>query len=326
MADVLIVGGGVIGLLLAKDLVQRSVSVKLIEKGNVGAEASWAGGGIVSPLYPWTYSAPITALASWAQNAYPELAAELKTETALAGATPSDRAEVLDGPRLAGAAGGRHQRHRAVVRRGTSGALRHEERRVGGGAVRRGHRQRLEEGQVDVHDVACPGRRRHVLGVEEAGRRLAPGTANQADAPRAGGQPPPQRGLHQALRIQADVGPCLAEAAPDRGDLAAGRGGEGTLPPAAGGHRDGLRDRRMAGDEVGEALLHHPGQPHGPVHGGERLGQRPRVDDVAEGREPAEEDVHAAIVVARGPVPEGSGRRRTQGGGRRALKISTVPQ
>lgn len=83
MADVLIVGGGVIGLLLAKDLVQRSVSVKLIEKGNVGTEASWAGGGIVSPLYPWTYSAPITALASWAQNAYPELAAELKTETDL---------------------------------------------------------------------------------------------------------------------------------------------------------------------------------------------------------------------------------------------------
>ncbi|MBA57228.1 MAG: glycine oxidase ThiO [Pseudomonadales bacterium] len=81
MTDVLIVGGGVIGLLLAKDLVQRSVTVKLVEQGEIGAEASWAGGGIVSPLYPWTYSDPITALASWAQNAYPELAQELKGAT-----------------------------------------------------------------------------------------------------------------------------------------------------------------------------------------------------------------------------------------------------
>ena len=83
MTDVLIVGGGVIGLLLAKELVQRSVSVKLVEQGDLGAEASWAGGGIVSPLYPWTYSDPITALASWAQHAYPELAAELKDATGL---------------------------------------------------------------------------------------------------------------------------------------------------------------------------------------------------------------------------------------------------
>lgn len=83
MTDVLIVGGGVIGLLLAKELVQRSVSVKLVEQGNIGTEASWAGGGIVSPLYPWTYSDPITALASWAQHAYPELAAELKDATGI---------------------------------------------------------------------------------------------------------------------------------------------------------------------------------------------------------------------------------------------------
>ncbi|MEE2731119.1 MAG: glycine oxidase ThiO [Pseudomonadota bacterium] len=83
MADVVIVGGGVIGLLLAKDLVQRSVSVHIIEQGEIGREASWAGGGIVSPLYPWNYSAPITALASWAQQAYPQLAAELRSLTGI---------------------------------------------------------------------------------------------------------------------------------------------------------------------------------------------------------------------------------------------------
>lgn len=83
MADVLIIGGGVIGLLLAKDLVERSVSVELIDRSALGTEASWAGGGIVSPLYPWNYSAAITALASWAQHAYPDLALELKEATGI---------------------------------------------------------------------------------------------------------------------------------------------------------------------------------------------------------------------------------------------------
>jgi len=83
MADVVIVGGGVIGLLLAKELVQQDVAVQLIERNGVGREASWAGGGIVSPLYPWAYSPPVTALASWAQTAYPTLAAELRDATGI---------------------------------------------------------------------------------------------------------------------------------------------------------------------------------------------------------------------------------------------------
>lgn len=83
MTDVLIVGGGVIGLLLAKDLVQRDLSVRVVDKGEMGTEASWAGGGIVSPLYPWNYSTPITALASWAQTAYPALATELLEATGI---------------------------------------------------------------------------------------------------------------------------------------------------------------------------------------------------------------------------------------------------
>lgn len=83
MADVLIIGGGVIGLLLAKDLVEQSVAVNVIDRNRVGAEASWAGGGIVSPLYPWNYSSAITALASWAQHAYPSLAQQLKEATGI---------------------------------------------------------------------------------------------------------------------------------------------------------------------------------------------------------------------------------------------------
>lgn len=83
MTDVLIIGGGIMGMLTAKELLQKGASVTLLDKSELGTEASWAGGGIVSPLYPWTYSDPITQLANWAQKAYPNLAQELLQSTGI---------------------------------------------------------------------------------------------------------------------------------------------------------------------------------------------------------------------------------------------------
>lgn len=83
MSDVIVVGGGVIGMLTARQLLQRGVSVTLIEKSDTGTEASWAGGGIVSPLYPWNYVPAISALASLAQAVYPDLAQQLLAETGI---------------------------------------------------------------------------------------------------------------------------------------------------------------------------------------------------------------------------------------------------
>lgn len=73
----LVVGGGVIGLLSALLLAREGEKVVLLERQEVGGEASWAGGGIVSPLYPWRYGAAVTALASWSQSFYPALGAQL---------------------------------------------------------------------------------------------------------------------------------------------------------------------------------------------------------------------------------------------------------
>jgi glycine oxidase len=82
-SDFQVIGGGVIGLLMARELARAGATVTVIERGTCCSEASWAGGGIVSPLYPWRYSAPVTALASAAQSAYPALAATLLSETGI---------------------------------------------------------------------------------------------------------------------------------------------------------------------------------------------------------------------------------------------------
>jgi len=80
---VLVVGGGINGLLTTRMLAQAGAEVVLLERGQVGQEASWAGGGIVSPLYPWRYPPAVTALARWAQAAYPALAEALLAETGI---------------------------------------------------------------------------------------------------------------------------------------------------------------------------------------------------------------------------------------------------
>lgn len=83
MSDFLVCGGGVSGMLVARGLSRHGASVQVVERGRCGREASWAGGGIVSPLYPWRYSDPVTALANRAQDAYPELAQALSDETGI---------------------------------------------------------------------------------------------------------------------------------------------------------------------------------------------------------------------------------------------------
>ncbi|MHB1241355.1 MAG: glycine oxidase ThiO [Gammaproteobacteria bacterium] len=72
--DCLVIGGGLMGLLTALELRDAGLSVTLLERGAAGREASWAGGGILSPLYPWRQPDAITRLSSWSQRAYPHLA------------------------------------------------------------------------------------------------------------------------------------------------------------------------------------------------------------------------------------------------------------
>jgi glycine oxidase len=81
--DFLIVGGGVVGLTSARVLLQSGYRVTLVERGTVGREASWAGGGILSPLCPWDYLEPVTRLAQRGMDMFGEAAAALHASTGI---------------------------------------------------------------------------------------------------------------------------------------------------------------------------------------------------------------------------------------------------
>ena len=76
--DIIIVGGGIIGLLSALNLRRSGASVCVIERGALGGESSWAGGGIISPLYPWRYNEAVNVLAERSKLIYPVLVNELE--------------------------------------------------------------------------------------------------------------------------------------------------------------------------------------------------------------------------------------------------------
>ena len=83
MSTCLIIGGGVIGLLTARELCMAGMKVTLIDRQQTGRGSSWAGGGILSPLYPSRYPASVTRLARWSQATYPGLAALLAADTGI---------------------------------------------------------------------------------------------------------------------------------------------------------------------------------------------------------------------------------------------------
>ncbi|HCT99050.1 MAG TPA: glycine oxidase ThiO [Methylococcaceae bacterium] len=82
-SDITIIGGGVMGLLTAREFLNAGASVTLLEKNACGQEASWAGGGILLPLYPWRQSPAISDLVMASLTLYPTLAKQLYSDTGI---------------------------------------------------------------------------------------------------------------------------------------------------------------------------------------------------------------------------------------------------
>ena len=79
-ADVIIIGGGIIGCAIAYDLAKRNVRPLVVDKASaVGTEASWAGAGILTSHASTHDPYPTLCRASLAL--YPGLAEELRAET-----------------------------------------------------------------------------------------------------------------------------------------------------------------------------------------------------------------------------------------------------
>ncbi|HXG28151.1 MAG TPA: glycine oxidase ThiO [Nevskiales bacterium] len=81
--DAVVIGAGAIGLFTAWRLAEAGLRVLVLERGEVGREASWAGGGILSPLHPWRYPEAVLALARWSQGVYPQLCETLRERTGI---------------------------------------------------------------------------------------------------------------------------------------------------------------------------------------------------------------------------------------------------
>ena len=81
MSDITIIGGGIAGLLSAREFLISGATVSLFDRGMIGKESSWAGGGILLPLYPWRQPAAITTLCLSSIQGYPTLAKTIHEDT-----------------------------------------------------------------------------------------------------------------------------------------------------------------------------------------------------------------------------------------------------
>jgi glycine oxidase len=81
--DVLIVGGGVIGLTTAYFLAQQRLRVAVVDKGEFGRESSWAGAGIINAGNFDHATTPLTRLLGLSTLLYPKLSQELQNATGI---------------------------------------------------------------------------------------------------------------------------------------------------------------------------------------------------------------------------------------------------
>jgi glycine oxidase len=81
--NTIVIGAGALGLATAEALLLQGDVVTILERGAVGQESSWAGGGILSPLCPWDYSDAVTRLALRGAALFGDWAGDLFSATGI---------------------------------------------------------------------------------------------------------------------------------------------------------------------------------------------------------------------------------------------------
>lgn len=80
---ILIVGGGVIGLSIAYELACRGHAVSIIERGECGQQASWAGAGILVPANAETAIHPLEHLEAFSHHVHQRWSQALRKQTGI---------------------------------------------------------------------------------------------------------------------------------------------------------------------------------------------------------------------------------------------------
>lgn len=83
MSDIVIIGGGVIGLSAAYELAVQGVSVCVLEQGQFGREASWAGAGMLPPGNPQWAATPEARLRAASHGLWPAWTDQLRQQTGI---------------------------------------------------------------------------------------------------------------------------------------------------------------------------------------------------------------------------------------------------
>src|SRR5439155_12144848 len=81
-SDVIVIGGGVIGLSAAYELGKTGLHVRVLEKGVCGKEASWAGAGVLQ-CGSWHRRDPLVQLLRESLRTYHCFAEELRDRTGI---------------------------------------------------------------------------------------------------------------------------------------------------------------------------------------------------------------------------------------------------
>jgi glycine oxidase len=81
--DVLVIGGGVIGLGVAWELAKRGAQVRLLERGRIGEGTTWAAAGILPAARADTSLDPLDRLRGLSHEAYPQWADVILDQTGI---------------------------------------------------------------------------------------------------------------------------------------------------------------------------------------------------------------------------------------------------
>lgn len=82
-ADVLVIGGGLVGASVAYECAKRGLSIVVAERSEAGRAASWAAAGILTPIHLADYPPALVALCTAAQVTYERWAEEVRAESGI---------------------------------------------------------------------------------------------------------------------------------------------------------------------------------------------------------------------------------------------------